>query len=252
VSRTFAVIYEAQADFTTATEIADRVMLTEIDWLDAAILPFQRGWLAELPVGRWLTWSSIPSRAREQGIRVRGHFDGEPGLPDAQAARRAIAYILHVADTIDAIVLVRDMDDQTERANGLKQARQVYSSRCRIVIGAANREREAWVISGFHPGDDAEKNALALETQKLGHDPCLHSHELTAGKNDQALRSPKRVLKALTGGDWSREQKCWHETPLQVLKERGAGNGLANYLDEVKVHLVPLISGRANEGPNER
>lgn len=30
----FAVVYESQADFRTGTELADRVLLESIDWLD--------------------------------------------------------------------------------------------------------------------------------------------------------------------------------------------------------------------------
>ena len=92
MSSQLVVVHEAQADFTTATELADRVLLADIAWLDQTLLDSQREWIAEDRTGARLTWKAIPSRAREIGIRVRGFFDGAPGLPDAQAARRAVAY----------------------------------------------------------------------------------------------------------------------------------------------------------------
>lgn len=239
----FVVISEGLADFTIAAELADRVFVSEVDWLEEQLLDSQRRWIGEDEPGRRLSWKSIPSRARDVGIRVRGHFSGEPALPDAQAARRAIAYVLWKFEMVDAIVLIRDADDQNERRQGLEQARVADASSLTIVIGVANAEREAWVISGFEPQDPQEQQRLDSEIQNLGWNPCARSHDLTAGKDDQALRSPKRVLAMLTNGDWSRQEHCWRATPLAVLQTRGQHNGLAEYLDEIKRHLVPAITG---------
>jgi len=241
VTKKFVVIYEAQADFTVATELADRVLLHEIDWLDVELLQFQRQWIGEEPPGSRLTWRSIPGRAREAGIRVHGQFNGEPGLPDSQAARRTIAYVLRKLVCVDAILLIRDVDDQGERKHGLEQARAVYASECTIILGVAIRERESWVVCGFQPSDEKEKQRLATESQSLGWNPCLESHRLTAGKDDQALKSPKRVLQVLTGGDRDREAECWRNTSLSMLAERGQHNGLADFLKEVRNRLAPLL-----------
>lgn len=241
MTKRFVVVYEAQADFTTATELADRVLLHEINWLEE-VLQFQRQWIGEEPPGSRLTWKSIPRRAREAGIRVHGHFNGEPGLPDAQAARRTIAYVLRQLGEVDAILLIRDVDDQGDRKNGLQQARTVFASECTIVLGVAIRERECWVICGFQPRNEEENGRLDSETEKLGWNPCLASHQLTAGKDDQALRSPKRVLNVLAGGDGDRERDCWQTTPLNVLIQRGQDNGLAEFLEEVRERVVPLIT----------
>lgn len=245
VSKRFVVIYEAQADFTIATELADRVLIEQIDWLNDTPLESQRHWIGDEPsVGR-LTWKSIPGRAEKLGLPpVRGHFEGEPGLPDAQAARRAILFVRQLIDDLDAIVLVRDADDQLERRKGLEQARSSDTSRCTIVIGLAIIERECWVISGFDPKGEDENERLSTEKRKLGWNPCLHSQNLTAGKKNLAKRSPKRVLAALTDSEWDRQRECWTTTPLDTLRERGQQNGLRDYLDEVRKYLVPLIAGR--------
>jgi len=247
VSNRFVVVYEAQADFTTATDLADRVLVAKVDWLDVTLLDSQREWTSEAPTGSRLTWKGIASHARELGIRVRGFFDGRPGLPDAQAARRAIAYVRRCFNAVDAILLIRDMDDQPERRGGLEQARASTSSNAKIVIGVAIVERESWILSGFDPENDEEHARLNAESQSLGFNPCLRPQELTACKDDAAKRSPKRVLAALTDGDWNRQRKCWMATSLAVLEARGQGNGLKDYLGEVRDRLVPLITGHERE-----
>jgi hypothetical protein len=243
----FAVVHEAEADFHTATELADRVLVEAIDWLGEEMLADQREWMAQEAGGRRLTWKAIPQLAREAGVRVHGHFNGKPALPDAAAARRAILYLLAAVPDLKAALLIRDQDDQRKRWDGLEQARGHDHSGIVIVVGVAVVERECWVISGFEPQDDGESSRLAAERGTLGFDPRLRSHELTACKDDNATRSPKRVLRALAGDDRHREGRCWRESPLQLLRERGSENGLAAYLHEVRHRLAPLI-GHVPEG----
>ncbi len=241
MSQRFAVVHEAEADFHTATELADRVLLEVIDWLDEHLIADQREWVGTIPVEQRLTWKAIPQLAREIGIKAHGHFDGKPGEADASAARRAILYLKEILPDLNAILLIRDQDDQPERRIGLEQARSQDHGGTVIVVGLAVVEREAWVISGFDPRDDPETARLEAERQTLGFDPRNRSHELTACKNDQATRSPKRVIRQLSGGDRGRERDCWTYTSLERLRERGDENGLVNYLREVQERLAPLI-----------
>ena len=44
-----------------------------------------------------------------------------------------------------------------------------------------------------------------------------------------------------TNGEREREEKCWMETPLKLLSERGDENGLLEYLNELKDPLIPLF-----------
>jgi hypothetical protein len=170
-----------------------------------------------------------------------GHFDGQPAEPDARNARRALLYLRHVLADLDAVMLIRDQDDQPERREGLEQARQQEIGQLRVVVGLAVVERESWVISGFDPQDDVETSHLAAERQRLGFDPRAQSRQLTACKDNNATRSPKRVLRELCRDDRDRERRCWCETPLATLRERGAENGLAAFLDEVRNELAELI-----------
>jgi hypothetical protein len=242
MSQRFAVVHEAEADFRTATELADRVIVDAInDWLDADELVNQRTWVAETGSGQRLTWKGIKQLAREAGIRVHGHFDGSPGLPDAAAARRAILFLRESFSDLKAIVLIRDQDDEPERLGGLNQARNQACSGLPIVIGFAVVEREAWVLCGFDAEEDEEMKRLEDEHTNLGFDPCTRSHDLTACKDDTAKRSPKRVLRALTGGDHDRERRCWTHALLATLRQRGAENGLAAYFRDIRERLAPLI-----------
>jgi len=241
MSHCFAVVAEAPADHRTATELADRELLeASPDWLDEDQLPHQREWVVEVS-GELLTWKRIRKLAGAAGIEAEGFFNGEPGLPDARAARRALRYLRATVPELEAVVLIRDQDDQTDRRKGLNQARREDHEGLVIVVGLAVAEREASIISGFVPQNEDEQTRLDAERQTLGFDPCERSHELTAGKDDTAKRSPKRVLQALTGGNFDRERSCWVNAPLARLHERGAENGLAQYLQEVRTHLAGLM-----------
>jgi hypothetical protein len=242
------IIFEAHVDFTIASELADRVLVEQIDWLENDHLDAQREWVGEME-GTQLAWRSIADQAKKLGIRVHGYFNGEPGQPDASAARRAIAYLLRLRELnhieqIDAIVLIRDADHQPQRRQGLEQARSACLIPGQIIIGLADPEREAWVISGFDPADENENQQLVIERRILGFDPRDNSQQLTAGSDNQANRSPKRVLQALTNDNPDRERQCWQSTALDTLRQRGRGNGLAAYLNEIKARLVPRITGR--------
>lgn len=250
----WAVVHEAEADYLIATELADRVLLGAIDWLEDQTLEYQRVWIDRSPSGDRFAWKHIPQRARDAGIKVHGHFDGAPGQPDAAAARRALFYVRHCLPEVDAVVLVRDSDGQAERRQGLEQARRAPGF-ANVVIAVAHVERECWVISGFEPENEAENERLQVERQHLGFDPRVQSHELTACKDDSAKRSPKRVLRALTHADSNRERSCWMKTPVALLIERGRENGLGRFLDEVDRRLVPRVSGRDSadsSGSNDR
>ncbi len=241
MSQRFAVVYEAEADFQTATELADRVLRDSISWLDENLIGNQREWIGTSPEGCPLKWTSVKNLARETGIKAHGHFDGHPGEPDAAAARRAILYLKAVFSGLNAILLIRDQDNQPERRKGLEQARGETFGPTAIIVGLAVVERESWVVCGFCPKDELEQSRLASEVASLGFDPIHKSHTLTAFKNDRDLRSPKRVLRSLSANDSSRECECWQTTSLAVLRARGTENGLAPFLHEVREKLAPLI-----------
>ncbi len=146
---------------------------------------------------------------------------------------------------LDAIILVRDMDQQPdERTASLEQARaEVPMHAMTIVLALPRAKREAWVLNGFEPQTANEDAALGELREELGFDPVTRSEQLDATKHG-AKRDAKRVLTRLTRGNHEREARCWRETPWSLLRQRGVGSNLVRFLGEVKEVLVPLVTGQ--------
>jgi len=246
-----ATICEAPSDRTIVQDLVDRTVIESVEWAQDGVLDAMRTWYGSVTANgeTWiLEWTSISSLAKLLNIKMHGHFNGEPGEPDAATARRAVLVLQRVLEP-DAVFLIRDADNQVIRRKGLEQARQHFSSHpVRIVIGLANAEREAWVLAGFVPVGETEDARLRSERQNLGFDPTVHSERLTAGRDDTAKRSPKRVLKFLLNDSKEREFECWQTTSLQTLKDHGNENGLKEFLEEVETLVVPMFIGRNMEG----
>lgn len=141
----------------------------------------------------------------------------------------------------DAVVLLRDDDNQKERRDGLEQARKESNVDVPIVIGLAHTKRECWVLAGFEPRSVEEEQHLAAVRKQIGFDPTAHAERLAA-KHDSDTHSAKRILGVLTEGDKDRETQCWQITELDTLKTRGENSGLKSYLVEVEETLVPRLT----------
>jgi hypothetical protein len=236
----FAVVCEAAADRDTACGLADRVICAEVDWISDEDLEYQRQWRGLEETTSHLLWRDIPELAKQANIRAHGHFDGEPAAPDAHAARRALLLLKLSSRKPDAVLLIRDDDRQTERRQGLEQARKETKLRVPILIGLAHLKRECWVLAGFDPASDEERETLKQLRKELGFDPCARAEQLTA-IHATDLKSAKRVLDLLTGSDKGREEDCWTKAPLPTLEQNGQQTGLADYFQEVRAHLIPLF-----------
>ncbi|MRG92728.1 hypothetical protein [Polyangium spumosum] len=245
------VVCEAPEDFVVTTCIVDRTLReTETDWLRDLFehaLDEQRSWVSLDPGCPFLDWHHLDETAKRLGVRPqRGHFGGRPGAPDALATRKALA-ILHAlrkqGRPISVGVLIRDIDKQPEREDGIKQAREEAAARdpgLRVVLGLPDPELEAWLLAGFDPEDAAEETRLADCKRDLGLDPRTSAHDLRA-THDQDRRSVKRVLTLLTGDDRERRAKCYEDAPLSTLHARGQRSGLTTFLDEVRSKVLPLF-----------
>ena len=245
--RRFLVVCEAEADFQIASLLATRMIHEKVPWLDEEQVSYLIQWAGKGTDRLFWLWREIDDVARAAGIKVKGHFDGKPGLEDAQTARRALIYLGLRADDgqpIDGVILIRDSDNKPdERRIGLEQGRDaVPNLQRRTAIGVAHVMRECWVLVGFEPKDAKETARHGDLVSTLSFDPCREPHRLR-DKGDGETRSAKRVLEELTQGDPEREAACWSETPLTTLRERGGPTGLTAYLAEVEARLVPLFVG---------
>ena len=244
-----AMVYEAPADAELGCCIADRVIVSCIAWLrdDPDLLAFQREWVLDHK-GLPFRWGRVDDLARDINFPIRGRFGDEKDYPDFKAAVRALRTIQYLFDDIDAVVLIRDTDDQPDRMNGLNQAKNRFDAKplgFRVLVGAAKTKRECWVLAGFIPNDEIERDLIRDAREQLGFDPTTSSHKLTAKNNEnEDKKSARRVLRQLTRGDSLREEECWTQTPLELLKSKGKANGLAEYLTQVEEVLVPMIVRR--------
>jgi hypothetical protein len=249
VTTRILVVCEAPADFRIASDLADRVVCETVEWIDEALLPDLRTWQTTGPGRPFVLWTELDRIARSHGLRLRprSRFAGELGAADAAAADKALqlAVFLPKAERPDAVLLIRDSDDQGDRDRGIRQAsarEPGHSWPFAVAIGLAHPKREAWVLAGYEPQSADETARLNELRTELGHDPCAHSHRITA-RTPGSKRDIKRVLMHLTREDIEREPPCWQSTPLDLLRTRGHANGLAAYLADIETHIVPLLGG---------
>lgn len=247
------VIVESRADAETATKLAERILIEKIDWLESENLKYLFKWSgleAETEYSCWKDTRDIIERAKEFGLRVPkflGHSKTGSLKADGAAALKILNLIrgLQKSREIKAVLLIRDLDNQAERRQGIEQARSEHENRqpqIEIIIGTADRMREAWVLNGFIPMNSEENRILEQLKTKLTFDPCDEAHRLrsNAWAEPDRIRNPKVVVERLTGSDSSREQQCWEETDLEILRSRGANTGLTDYLNEVE-RLISIL-----------
>jgi hypothetical protein len=243
---------EAPADFRVASGLVDRVLRESgppwvVDNFESPEVI--RTWQ---PDGFGRTHFDIHDLNRymdELHLRsVRGHFNGRPGGAGGSMARKAFLIARALSkkvpdEPIDAIVLIWDTDQQRdERPEGVEAARDEARrwAPFQIVCGFPDPEREAWVLAGFDPCDDAERARLEELHHDLGFSPVHHAHRLR-DKNAGAPRNIKRMLRVLTGNDPGREERCWTEPSLATLRARGTHTGLAAFIEEIDAVLLPLL-----------
>ncbi|MEG4280185.1 hypothetical protein QUA62_22295 [Microcoleus sp. MON1_C1] len=248
----FVVIVESSADARTATKLADRLLVDKIDWLEPEMLQHLFQW-SGLEAGTenscWKNIDDITKRFSEKfkfpTIRSNGRFKS-----DGQSANKImtlISFLQHKQKRdIKAVIFMRDLDSQPERRKHIEQARLEQIDRqpkLAVIIGTPDRMREAWVLNGFIPSNQQEKQILQEIMTELTFNPCEESHRLRSNSltEPDRIRNPKVVVEKLTGGKMEREQQCWEETSLELLRKNGVHTGLTAYIDEIEERLIPII-----------
>jgi hypothetical protein len=237
------IVCEGPSDLPTARGFAERILRERVGWLQDSpqALPTWGGLHENQP---FLKWTAVDDEFNKANlINRQGHFKGLPGKEDSKTARKALQVISHYHRTPLAIVLMRDADSKPIRREGLEQARQEYEQLVghQVVIGFADPKSEAWIIAGFQPNSAREHEHLENFKSENSFDPTREPHRLRSGRNDPRARDAKHVLEQLTSDDFSREEPCWSETPLEILHANGEACGLKAYLEEVEFRLVPLL-----------
>jgi hypothetical protein len=246
------VVVEGSSDVEIATRLAERVIVENSPWLEAETLAYVFKWSGLVENTEHSYWKNtgdiikhFASEFRFPKIRSNGKLK-----TDGKAARKImtlISFLQHKQKrNIKAVILIRDLDNQPERREHIEQARSEYTNQqptLEIVIGTADRMREAWVLNGFIPSSQEEEEILENIKRRLNFDPCEDSHKLRSNSfsEPERGRNPKVVLEELTGNERFREQKCWEETSLEVLQQRGQNTGLKAYLQEIQQRMIPII-----------
>ncbi|MEG4505875.1 hypothetical protein QUA81_19655 [Microcoleus sp. F6_B4] len=251
----FVVIVESSADARTATRLADRVLVEKIDWLEPEMLQHLFQW-SGLEAGTenscWKNINQIIDNFQQslgfRPPRYLGHRKDGALKADGAAAIKIINLVRFIQKTrqIKAVLLIRDLDNQPQRREGIEQARSEQIDRqpkLAVIIGTADRMREAWVLNGFIASNQEEKQILQEITTELTFNPCDESHRLRSNSWEEPdrIRNPKVVVEKLTGGKMEREQQCWEETSLELLRKKGVHTGLTAYIDEIEERLIPIV-----------
>ena len=142
---------------------------------------------------------------------------------------RALFLLTHDIGRATALIVMRDLDHIPARRRGFAQALKMSPPDCVVVAGFPNPEVEAWFLSGLKPADSLRHEQLCRE---LHFDPCEAPHRLSSTKR-ASPDDAKRVWRELGVDDDAVVHECL-SAPFEVLRRRGAGAGVGDFLDELE------------------
>jgi hypothetical protein len=177
-----AVVCEAEADRRAATLLSDRVLCETIEWVSPETLPYLRRYRGLGDQDVYLKCSRVKNIASRLRVTVHGFVDGEPRKPDAAMAERALLLLAMNEVPPGAVILTRDADKEQTRRDGYDQARGARRWPFVVIGGVAETKRECWILAGYEPRDDAEREILSRERKELGFDPLSSAEQLTASE----------------------------------------------------------------------
>lgn len=234
----FALAAEDKEHHAAVTRLTDRVLEAHIDWFGPEI----RGWRAESPLDPYWKITGAVDDARKAGLSPRGNFSGKGSLEAIMYRAQLLLWQrAHVAgQRLDVGFLARDTDRKPRR-EGAQMAVESARWPFRVVLVFPHPEIEAWSIAAFRPTTRGAAARVAEMAVQLGYSPIEHPEHLTstvAGGSADA----KAIRDALFAGDADWLER-WVEVDLDALRERGKNCGLADFLDEVRRVVVPLLDG---------
>jgi hypothetical protein len=248
------VICEAPADVRVAKGFAERVLTENLEWLRDVpeALPKWCGLQLHEELLAWKHVAREYEAAALPPVRKAKDFENfQPPDPDAIWTLKALRLAEKVVPL--AVVVTRDLDHQPERKDGLQQGLNVFTAEQQrkeakllpVVIGWQDRYREAWLLAAFVAKNAIEEERLQNEQKDLaGIDLQKEPHRLRDAPGQ--LRCARDIWERLSNNDFTREDACWDDVPLEILHANGLGCGLSAYLIEVEKHLLSAVqSGRS-------
>ncbi len=258
MSNRIAVVCEGPSDFPVARALIDQTLLrcAELHWIhDDADLGVHVAYGGLVKNEPFIKWTNIDADSTKDYRRsLRSVFKEQwPEHDIAVRVQRVLfEFLRRSSDAGEAppyIVIVKDTDNDQARADQLRAVRALLEAKKLLaVLGVQHTELECWLLCGFDPETDAERQRLTEVCRGefppgVGFNPCEKSHQLTATKKDQDKLSPKRVLNHLTNGDPTRAITGLHRDRHAVLKARGTENGLAEFLRDIEQRLIFGVFG---------
>jgi hypothetical protein len=231
------VFAEDVLGMTLARDLYDRVVVERGPrwmadlWADSATRATQRAWSGLDAADAFTKWTSAPAIASRH--RVVTHGLGLKGY--SLVAYRAARLAARAAPLPDLVVLCIDTQgSRTMREDLLDGLRRAGAGGLPFALAVAHQEAEAWVAAGFDPENDAENAILRELEAEHGFAPTREPHRLTPNRPTDP-HDAKRVCASLfPGGTLSpRAERCWLDTSLDVLEQRGARTGLPEFLADV-------------------
>ncbi len=251
----FVIVAEDELGQRLARDLTDRIVaeraraawLREL-WSDEEVRSSQRSHRGLEPGLPWSTWEDVKRLSRRLGIRVHGRgMQGERAM-----AHKAVAIVTELVPSatdgapITALFLVHDTDGDPgvevrlrEGARGPEDAPPDFA----VVVAVAHPESEAWVIAGATARSPDEHDSHRGERARLGFNPVTHPERLTANRATDK-RDAKRVCETLLGPHgvaYAAWERCWQQTPLDVLDQNGARAGLSDFTREIAEKILPLL-----------
>lgn len=242
-SLVIGVACEDNGHFFAVSRLVDAALVAHHTWLDG-ILEQCRTWRGLTHDRPWYKYNPNdandlrPIVTGDRTIKLSGHIAGVPLKTGAGMWRKVLTLFCHQEPRPHVVLLACDLDGDPLRRGGMEQVVFDLKWPFKIAIATAQPEVEAWIVSGFVPGDPVEKKRLTELHRKLSFDPTTKSERLTSHPND-ADTDAKRVLSDLCGDDPQRQEMCLADRSL--LRQRGAANGLAAFLAEIDQHIVPAL-----------
>lgn len=232
---------ESVSDVRRIARLADRMVVETVDWIPDEMLPDYRTWVG-VSGASWIDLHKAQTIAFEKGLRLYGHFNGEPGAVDAHMHRATLMLFAAEEQPPEVVVVVRDLDDQgPARRRGWADASRARDWPFQLVAALPDPEMEAWLVSAWRVENDTDASALDAVRTRIGFEPQRTPERLTS-RNEADKRDAKRVLRELCEGGPSGDER-WASARPQRLREFGAGCGLSAFLDDVQTKLVPCVAG---------
>lgn len=248
----FVLVAEGKNDEQVIPCLADRILCESEDWIrDNFEDDPERLWkwtaIEPNPHFRYTTWGQIDKLGNTYKNKLRIFHRPGDGYRTAET-RKAIAlyFLLRKDSPASALILSRDLDKHPEiHRQAMETARREVLSHPQnlpILLASPKCVLEVWMLHGFICENEHEENQLKKLRQEFGFDPCTHGHQLHP---DDAKDVIGKLISDPGGNkNMERRERCWVNTDLNTLSERGKDSHLAAFLNEVEKHLLPLLTGK--------